>query len=141
MDIRPIRNDHDHEEALREIERLWGAEPGTPDGDKLDVLATLLEAYEDTRWPVDAVDPIDVIKAHMEANAISQKELGIVLRSPPRASEILNRKRALTVDMIHRLHSEWHLPAEILIQPYHLAAAGRQRRSPKGSSGSGAPRR
>lgn len=132
MEIRPIRNDKDHERALREIERLWGAEAGTPDGDKIDVLATLVEAYEDMRWPVEEVDPIDAIKAHMNANGLTQKELGIVLRSSPRASEVLNRKRALTVEMIHRLFSEWRLPAEILIRPYRLAPTSGQKHSPRG---------
>lgn len=132
MEIRPIRNDQDHERALREIERLWGAEAGTPDGDKIDVLATLVEAYEDMRWPVEEVDPIDAIKAHMNANGLTQKELGIVLRSSPRASEVLNRKRALTVEMIHRLFSEWRLPAEMLIRPYRLAPAGERKHSPRG---------
>lgn len=125
MDIRPIRTDEDHKNALREIERLWGADIGTPDGDKLDVLATLVEAYENTRWPVEPLDPVELIKAHMEASGLTQADLAEVLRSLPRASEILNRKRSLSMEMVHRLSEEWHLPADQLVRPYRLAATGR----------------
>jgi HTH-type transcriptional regulator/antitoxin HigA len=125
MDIRPIRTDEDHGNALREIERLWGAELGTPEGDRLDVLATLVEAYENTRWPIEALDPVDLIKAHMEASGLTQADLADVLRSLPRASEILNRKRPLSMEMVHRLSQEWHLPADLLVQPYPLASGSR----------------
>lgn len=121
MDIRPIRNHEDHKEALREIERLWGAGIDTPEGDKLDVLVTLVEAYEGTHWPVEAPDPVELIKTHMEISGLTQSDLGAVLNSAPRASEILSRKRALSMDMVYRLNREWHLPADQLIQPYHLA--------------------
>ncbi len=131
MDIRPIRTHEDHKEALSEIERLWGADIGTPEGDKLDVLVTLVEAYENAHWPIEAQDPVELIKAHMEFSGLTQADLGAVLKSPPRASEILNRKRALSMDMVYRLSREWHLPADQLVRPYHLAAAGR---SPKHAS-------
>lgn len=129
MDIRPIRTTADYENALREIEHLWGAEIGTPEGDKLDVLVTLVEAYENVHWPIEAADPIELIKSHMEASGLTQADLGAVLRSPPRASEILSRKRALSMDMVYRLNREWHLPADQLIRPYHLAAEQTRRRS------------
>lgn len=138
MDIRPIRTHEDHKAALREIERLWGADIGTPEGDKLDVLVTLVEAYENTHWPIEAPDPVELIKAHMEVSGLTQSDLGAVLRSAPRASEILNRKRALSRDMVYRLSREWHLPADQLVKPYHLAGSNRSARhfSHQGKSGS-----
>jgi HTH-type transcriptional regulator/antitoxin HigA len=129
MDIRPIRTPEDYEKALREIEALWGAEVATPQGDKLDVLVTLVEAYESEHWPIEAGDPIELIKSHMEAAGLTQADLGAVLRSSPRASEILSRKRALSMDMVYRLNREWHLPADQLIRPYHLAVEQVPRRS------------
>ncbi|MDO8358428.1 MAG: transcriptional regulator [Devosia sp.] len=123
MEIRPIINDDDHQAALKEIDRLWGAEPGTPDGAALDALATLVQAYEDKRWPMPKLDPVETIVASMEWNDRTQADLARLLGSRSRASEILNRKRALTVEMIHKLQSEWGIPAELLIRPYKLDAA------------------
>ena len=120
MHIRPIMTHEDHKQALREIERLWGAEPGTPDGDTLDVLATLVEAYENIHWPIEALDPVDAIIVHMEMMGLNQTALGALFGSASRASEILSRKRTLTVDMIHRLNREWHIPSDVLVRPYHL---------------------
>jgi HTH-type transcriptional regulator/antitoxin HigA len=124
MDIRPIKTEKDHADALREIERLWGAKVGTPEGDKLDVLATLVDAFENERWPIEALDPITAIRAHMEATGRSRAELVEVLGSRSRASEVMKRKRALTINMIRDLTSKWHLPAEILIAPYSVKVAG-----------------
>ncbi|MCW5720020.1 MAG: transcriptional regulator [Devosia sp.] len=121
MDIRPIRSDEDHAEALAEIERLWGAPVGSPDGDKLDVLATLVEAYEETRWPIEAPDPVDVLRYAISDLGHSQAELAELLGSRSRASEVLNRRRALNVDMVHKISTKWHIPADILVRPYHLA--------------------
>jgi HTH-type transcriptional regulator/antitoxin HigA len=125
MDIRPIRNEEDRRAALQEIERLWNAEPGTDDGDKLDILATLVERYEDTRWPVSKTrnDPIDMLHFLIDECGHTQAELGDLLCSRPRASEILNRKRALTVEMIYKISKAWKVPAEILIKPYQLKVA------------------
>jgi HTH-type transcriptional regulator / antitoxin HigA len=123
MDLRPITTDADHQEALREIERLWNAPEGSPEGAKLDALVTLVEAYELNRWPIEPVDPIETILAHMQWNDFTQADLAKLLGSRSRASEILNRKRALTVEMIHKLQSEWGIPAELLIRPYKLVAA------------------
>ena len=120
MDIRPIRNDEDHAAALAEIERLWGAPLDTPEGDRLDVLATLVEAYEEKRWPIAAADPIDLIEFAISDMGRTQAELGRLLGSRSRASEILKRKRPLTLSMVAKLHEEWHIPAEALIRPYHL---------------------
>ena len=120
MDVRPIRTDEDHTAALAEIERLWGAEIASCEGDRLDVLATLVEAYEEKRWPIEPVDPVDVIRFAITEMGHTQAELSTLLGSRSRATEILKRKRALTVSMIHKLSSEWHIPAEVLIRPYRL---------------------
>lgn len=125
MDIRPIRNEKDHRAALAEIERLWNAEPGTDGGDKLDILATLVERYEDTRWPASKArnDPIDMLHFLIDECGHTQAELGDLLGSRSRASEILNRRRALTVEMIYKISKAWKVPAEILIKPYQLKVA------------------
>lgn len=121
MDIRPIRTDEDHAVAIAEVERLWGADAGTPDGDRLDVLATLVEAYEETRWPIDHADPVDVIEYAIDEMGHTQAELARLLGSRSRASEVLSRKRPLSLRMINKLHEEWRIPAEVLIRPYRLA--------------------
>lgn len=123
MDIRPIRNDDDHAAALREIEKLWGSVAGTEDGDKLDVLATLVEKYEDTRWPhVDDSDPIDLLNYAIDELGHTQAELADLLGSRSRASELLNRRRALTVEMIHKISQAWNIPADLLVRPIRTAA-------------------
>ena len=123
MEIRPIRTNDDLTAALARIDALWGKEPGTPEGDELDILVDLVEHYESKHFPVEPMEPIDFLRAHMETTARTQADLAALLGSRPRASEVLNRKRALTVDMIYRLSSEWHIPADCLVKPYHLAAA------------------
>jgi HTH-type transcriptional regulator / antitoxin HigA len=125
MEIRPIRSQADYDAAVAEIERLWDAEPGTDDGDKLDILATLVEKYENDRWPIDTsrVDPIDMLNYLIDEGGHTQAELAELLGSRSRASEILNRRRALTVEMIHKISTEWKVPAELLIKPYRLKAA------------------
>lgn len=123
--IRPIKNDADYAWAIAEITRYFENEPeiGSPDGDRFDVLATLIEAYEDKHYPISAPDPVEAIVAHMEMAGLKQSTLAEVLGSRSRASEILRRKRPLTLDMAHKLHKAWHIPAEALLQPYHLADA------------------
>lgn len=120
MTIHPIRTEADHEAALARIEALWGADPGTPEGDELDVLIDLVEHYEERHFPIPEVEPVELLRAHMEAMERSQADLARLLGSAPRASEILNRRRALTVEMVHKLHTEWGIPAEPLVRPYHL---------------------
>jgi HTH-type transcriptional regulator/antitoxin HigA len=115
MDIRPIRTDEDHAAAVREIEALWGAAPGTPEGDRLDVLATLVDAYEDSRWPVAEADPVKVVLTVMEDEGYTRADLANVLGSASRASEFLNRKRDLSVSQIRNLRRSWHIPADALI--------------------------
>jgi HTH-type transcriptional regulator/antitoxin HigA len=123
MEIHPIRNDDDHAAAVREIERLWGAAAGTEEGDKLDILSTLAEKYEDTRWPnVDISDPIDLLNYAIEELGHSQAELADLLGSRSRASELLNRRRPLTVEMIHKISEAWKIPADLLVKPSRVAA-------------------
>lgn len=125
MEIRPIRTEADYEAAVAEIDRLWGAEPGTDDGDKLEILATLVEKYENAHWPMDVsrIDPIDMLNYLIEEGGHTQVELAELLGSRSRASEILNRRRALTVEMIFRISEAWKVPAELLVRPYRLSAA------------------
>ena len=126
MNIRPIRNDADHSAALREIDACWGAAPGTPRGDRLDVLVALVESYEARRWPITArgrFDPVDVLHYAMDELGHSQAELAELLGSRSRASEILSRRRALTVDMIHKITAAWKIPADLLVRPYKIIKA------------------
>jgi HTH-type transcriptional regulator/antitoxin HigA len=115
MTIRPIHTEADHDAALARIEALWDAQPGSPDHDELEVLAVLVSAYEDRRWPILPPDPVDAIKFHMEQNGLKQKDLAGVIGSVSRASEVLNRRRSLTVEMIKSIHTAWSVPLESLI--------------------------
>ena len=123
MEINPIKSDDDHREALKEIDRLWNAIEGTPEADRLDILVTLVVAYEEKHWPVEPLDPVETIIGHMDLTGRSQADLAKLFGSRSRASEVLHRKRPLTLEMIHKLHNEWKIPAEFLIRPYKLAAA------------------
>jgi HTH-type transcriptional regulator/antitoxin HigA len=116
-DLRPIRTEEDYEAALAEIGRLWGAKSGTSDGDRLEVLATLVDAYESEHFPMDPPDPIDAIKFRMEQQALTRKDLERLLGTRTRVSEVLNRKRNLSIAMIRRLHEELGISAETLIRP------------------------
>jgi HTH-type transcriptional regulator/antitoxin HigA len=126
MDIRPIRNEADYEAALKEIEPYFEQEPapGSPDADRFDVLATLIEAYERVHWPVDPPDPVEAIRYCMEQRGYTQSELAALLGSRSRASEVLNRRRPLTLEMVRKLHQEWGIPAESLLRPYDLEFSG-----------------
>ena len=123
MNIKPIRNERDYDAALAAIDRLMGAGPGTPEGDDLEVLVTLVEAYEAARWPVEAPDPVSAIEHVMEARGLRQKDLASLIGSQPHASEVLSRRRPLTLSMIRALSAEWNLPADLLVREYELAAA------------------
>lgn len=125
MDIHPIRNDEDHRAALIEIESLWNAVDGSEEEAKLDILATLVEKYEESRWPLAQPewDPADVLHYAIEEMGHTQNELSQLLDLPPRASEILNRKRALTVEMIRAISEAWKIPAVLLIKPYKVPVA------------------
>lgn len=115
MKIRPIRTDADHLATLRRIENLMDAEPGTPAADELDVLATLAEAYEDRHFPIADPDPLAAIRFRMEQLGLSRKDLEPLLGSRGRVSEVLNGRRALSLQMIRRLHSELGIPLESLV--------------------------
>lgn len=121
MHIRPIKSDADHEAALLRIEGLWGAEEGTDAGDELDVLVTLVEAYERERWPVAPLDPVVAIETAMAMNGHSRADLAALL-GQSRATEILGRKRALTLPMIRKIARAWHVPEKVLVQEYALRA-------------------
>jgi HTH-type transcriptional regulator/antitoxin HigA len=116
-ELKPIRSAADYEAALSEIERRWGAKAGTPKGDRLDILATLVDAYEMARFPFDQPDPIDAIKVRMEQMGLTRRELEPLIGSRARVAEILKRKRNLSIEMIRRLNEELGIPAEILIRP------------------------
>src|SRR5271166_2059664 len=118
--IAPIRDAAGHRVALAEIEELWGAEPGTPDGDVLDVLMVLVDDYERTNWPDEDLDPIDAIRARIQNSGRSRKDFEKIVGSSGRASEILNRKRRLTLPMIWKLVQDWKMSAEVLVRPYEL---------------------
>jgi len=133
-DITPIKDESSHQAALAQIDRLWGAKEGTPDGDRLDVLMTLVDAYERAQWPDDDIDPVDAVKARMENSGRTRKEFEAIVGSSGRASEILNRKRHLTLAMIWKLARVWAIPADLLIRPYKLARSKpRSRRSRTGT--------
>jgi HTH-type transcriptional regulator/antitoxin HigA len=123
MEINPIKTDEDYRNALREIDRLWLSPENTPDGDRLDVLINMVEVYEAKHYPMPKLDPVETIIGHMDLTGRTQADLAELFGSRSRASEILNRKRALTLEMIHKLHEEWKIPAELLIRPYKLDAA------------------
>jgi HTH-type transcriptional regulator/antitoxin HigA len=115
--LKPIRTRASYEAALKEVERLWGARSGTPAGDRLDILATLIEAYEDEHYPMDPPDPIDAIKFRMEQQGLTRKDLEGILGTRTRVAEVLNGRRGLSINMIRRLHEKLGIPAEVLIRP------------------------
>ena len=115
-DVKPIHTAEDHRAALKEVERLWGSKSGTPDGDRLDVLATLIDAYEAQHEPIDKPDPIEAIRFRMEQQGLTRKDLEPMLGTRMRVSEVLNGKRALSIAMIRRLHAGLGIAAEVLIR-------------------------
>jgi HTH-type transcriptional regulator / antitoxin HigA len=121
MEIRPIRTQTDYQEALREIELLFDAAPNTPEYDRLDILSTLVESYEKAHFPIELPDPIEAIQYYMDTRGWSRHNLETCLGSRARVSEVLSRKRTLTLEMIRKLNQELRIPAEILIQPYESA--------------------
>jgi HTH-type transcriptional regulator/antitoxin HigA len=123
MDIHPIRTEADYAAALAEIERLFDAAPNTPEGDRLEVFATLVGAYEEQHYSIPAPDPIEAIKYYMESRGLGRRDLEPYLGSRARVAEVLNRKRPLSLEMIRRLHTGLGIEAEILIQSYPMAAS------------------
>ena len=116
-DLKPIRSEADYDTALAEVERLWGAASGTPEGDRLDVLATLIDAYEAQHHPMDPPDPVEAIKFRMEQQGLSRKDLEPMIGTRTRVAEVLNRRRSLSIGMIRRLHDTLGISAEVLIRP------------------------
>ncbi|HXQ53693.1 MAG TPA: helix-turn-helix domain-containing protein [Stellaceae bacterium] len=118
MDIGPIRTEADYDAALKEIAQYFEREPapGTAEADRFDVLATLIGAYEREHWPIDPPDAVDAIRYRMEQAGYTQADLARLIGSRPRASEILGRKRSITMEMAWKLHIKWHIPAECLIR-------------------------
>jgi HTH-type transcriptional regulator / antitoxin HigA len=123
MDVTPIKTESDFHAALAEIERLWDAEPESPEGDRLDILVTLVEAYERRHHPMPPPDPIAAVEFMMEQRGMTQADLEPLIGSSARVSDILNRRRALSLPMIRRLSKELGIPPEILILPYGLQRA------------------
>jgi HTH-type transcriptional regulator / antitoxin HigA len=120
MQLRPIRNEEEHETALAEIYTLWSSAPGTPEADRLDVLMLLVEDYERQQFPMVAPDPIEMILFVMEANGLKQKDMLPYFGTRARTSEILKRRRPLTLEMIRKLSAGLKIPVELLVPPYPL---------------------
>jgi HTH-type transcriptional regulator/antitoxin HigA len=122
-DVKPIRSQTDYKAALKEVGRLWGAKTGTREGDRLDVLATLIDAYEAEHDPMDPPDPIEAIKFRMEQQGLTRRDLQELIGTRTRIAEVLNRKRGLSIGMIRRLHERLGISAEVLIRPSRKSAA------------------
>ena len=120
MQMKPIKTEADHETALLEIERLWGAAEGTCDGDRLEILITLAEAYEEAHFPMDLPDPIEAIKFRLEQQGADKKALIGILGNRSRVYEVLRRDRALSLTMIQKLNQQLKIPAEVLIRPIRV---------------------
>lgn len=120
MEIKPIKTEKDYDLALERVNTLFDAEPNTVEADELDILVTLIEKYEQIHYPIPEPDPIEAIKFMMEQNGLTPADLGILLNSRSRVSEIFKRKRALTITQIRVLNEKLHIPAETLIKEYAL---------------------
>lgn len=127
MDIKPIRTKANYRDALKQIEKLMSAKANTAEGEKLDVLVTLVEAYERKHYPLDLPDPVEAIKFEMDRRGLTVKDMGPVIGKPNRVYEILNYKRPLTLQMIQRLHHDLGIPAESLIKPMRQGSTGLSR--------------
>jgi len=121
MTLRTLKTEADYREALAEIESVFNAEANTPEADRLDVLAMLVEAYEEEHYPIPAPDPVAALEYYMDSRGLTRRDLEPYLGSRARVAEILNRKRGLSIEMIRRLHQGLGISADILIQPYSLA--------------------
>lgn len=120
MEIKPIRTDADYEEALADIDRLFDADANTPEGDRLEVLVTLVSAYEDQHFSLPAPDPIEAIEYYMESRGLSRRDLEPFIGTRARVSEVLNRRRPLTLRMIRNLEAGLGIPSDVLVRPYEL---------------------
>jgi HTH-type transcriptional regulator/antitoxin HigA len=122
-EVKPINTEADYDAAMAEIGRLWGAKSGTAAGDRLDVLATLIEVYEEKHYPMDPPDPIEAIKFRMEQQGLTRKDLEVIFGTRTRVAEVLNRRRGLSINMIRQLHEKLGIPAEILLKPTRRSKA------------------
>ena len=120
MKLRPIKTELDYQNALKEIEQLFDAKPNSPECDRLDILATLVEAYEQKHYPIEAPDPISAILYYLEARGLSEQDLVDYIGTKEQVTAILNKQQPLTLDIIRRLNQKLGIPAEILIKPYSL---------------------
>ncbi len=118
MNIKPIKTEKDYQKALIRLEKIFNSRPGTQGGDELDILALLIERYEDEHYPIEAPDPIEAIKFRMEQMGYKQKDLEMIIGYKGHVSEILNRKRKLTLEMVRNLHEKLNIPLNALIQTY-----------------------
>ncbi|MBE7640445.1 transcriptional regulator [Salegentibacter sp. BLCTC] len=118
MNIKPIRNEKDYQNALNRLEEIFDAKRGTEEGDELEILSILIDNYEDEHFPIEMPDPIEAIKFRMEQMGMKQKDLEEVFGFKSRVSEILNKKRKLTLEMVRNLNTKLHIPTEVLIQDY-----------------------
>lgn len=130
MDIKPIKNSKDYQNALRMIDSLWDAKKNSPEYDKLDILTTLVESYESKYFPIDNPDPIEALKSVMEDQNLKSVDLGNLIGGRSRATEILNKKRKLTLDMIRSLNENLGIPTEILIKEYKLNQGKSRKKTP-----------
>ena len=121
-EVKPIRTEADHAAAMAEVAVLWDAPDGTPESDRLDVLITLIDAWEAEHIPMNLPHPIDAILFRMEQQGLTRKDLESAIGTRTRVAEVLNGKRGLSIDMIRRLHEQLGIPAEVLIQPTRRAA-------------------
>lgn len=118
MNIAPIRNEQDYQNALDRLEKVFNAKMGTTEGDELEILSILIDSYENEHFPIGMPDPIEAIKFRMEQMGMKQKDLAEIVGFKSRVSEILNKKRKLTLAMIRKLHTTLHIPTEVLVQEY-----------------------
>ncbi|MGB5714254.1 MAG: transcriptional regulator [Waterburya sp.] len=123
MELRPIKTESDYQNALQEIEKLFDAKPDSPELDRLDILTTLVEAYEQQHYPVDAPDAISAILYYLEARGLSHQDLAASIGEIEQVTAILNRQQPLNLDAIRRLNQDFGIPAEVLIKPYSLEKA------------------
>lgn len=121
MEINPIKTEQDYDLALERVNLIFDAQPETQEFDELDILVTLIEKYEAIHYPIPAPEPIEAIRFMMEQNAMNDHDLGVLLNSRSRVSELFNKKRALTITQIRILHDKLKIPAEILIKEYALS--------------------
>jgi HTH-type transcriptional regulator/antitoxin HigA len=118
MKLKPIKTEQDYELALKHLDKIFDAQPGTKEGDELEILALIIEDYEDKNYPIESPDPIEAIKFRMEQMGMNQADLAKIIGHKSRASEILNKKRKLTLSMIRKLNQKLNISTEVLVKEY-----------------------